>query len=382
MLIRVVRSDNARTTINAGRDIWVLVFLEDGKHVLSGGREEIIRQWRVEDGTEVENQRLTASGHGQVTGIALSGDRKWIVSGGFQSVTVWNRETRQSVFTARDHSSWVNDIHVSPESTKFATAGYDSTAIIWNMFNGRPLIPPLQHTNNVTSVRFSPDGNRIATAVQNGEVRIYSAYNGKLLSAIAVASFPSIARAIVWSSAHHILALTLGNVLRHIRVDTGTIFSEWAALGEPQPNYNYGSIALSSNGRFIASFVGSSLTFWDTSTRAQFGPVFEHPQAPYLYSLALSPDNNYLATGGWGGIITLYNLTGIIPTSHRVGGNTVQPPQTENLADPRPQIETLRDMLRELELRSSAFPGNQICVELTPIKHRLLRNAFRMVLTI
>ncbi|KAF8550171.1 WD40 repeat-like protein [Imleria badia] len=161
---------NAKTTINTGRDGWVLVFLEDGRHFLSGGREEIIRQWRVDDGTEVADQRLTASGLTEVSAIALSGDGNWIVTGGWQSVSIFNRRTRQCTSTAKEHSAWVLDIDVSPDSTKFATASRDCKAIIWNIANGRPHIVPLQHGNHhVSSVRFSPDGNRIATAEYGGE---------------------------------------------------------------------------------------------------------------------------------------------------------------------------------------------------------------------
>ncbi|KAF8550168.1 WD40 repeat-like protein [Imleria badia] len=315
---------NARTTINTGRDVWVLVFLEDGKHLLTGGEDKIIRQWCVEDGREVEDRRLTAGGHGYyVTAIALSGDGKWIVAGGWGAVTLFNRLTRQITFASapRDHSNRVNDVDVSPDSTKFATASSDFTAIIWSISNGRPLFPPLQHGNFVSLAKFSPDGNRIATAVYGGEVRIYNANNGQLLSNIAAMSFLSIARTIVWSSTQHIYVLSSGYTIRHIFVDTGSILSEWTNLGQPESDC-YASIALSKNGRFIASSFARSLSFWDASMYAQLGPVLDNPQTPHRLSSALSPDNNYFATGGAGEII-LYNLTGVIPTSHRVGGSVV-----------------------------------------------------------
>ncbi|KAF8427158.1 WD40-repeat-containing domain protein [Boletus edulis BED1] len=331
------------------RDVWTLVFLEDGKHLLSGGREETIRQWRIEDGKEVEDQVLHASGYSQVLAIGLSDDGRWIVSGGWQAVTIWNSNTRQSVHSAREHSGWVNQVHVSPDTTRFATASDDWSTIIWNMANGRPLMEPLRHRNQVVSARFSPDGNRIATAVRDGELRIYNAHNGQLLRNIAVSLFST--NPIARSSTQHIFALCSRNILKHIAVDTSTSLAEWTIPGQPQTD-NYGSIALSSNGRFIACFVGHSLTFWDACTRAQFGPVLDHPQTPYLYSIALSPDNNHVAVAGWGGIITLYNLNHTIPASHRVGVNAAGPPQIGNEdADLGPQIAAPRGTLDAPEPR-------------------------------
>ncbi|KAF8550169.1 WD40 repeat-like protein [Imleria badia] len=255
--------------------------------------------------------------------MARQSDGNWIVTGGWCAVTLFNRRTRQIAFASapdRDHRNSVNDVHVSPDSTKFATASYDSTAIIWSISNGRPLFPPLRHSGYVSSVRFSPDGNRIATAVYRGEVRIHNANNGQLLSNIAVISLPYISRAIAWSSSQHIYVLCAVNVLRHIFVDTGTILSEWSNLGQPECHH-HASIALSNNGRFIASFIARSLAFWDTSTCAQVGPVLDLTQN-LLQAFALSADNNYIATG-YGGTITLHNLADIIPTSNLVGGSVV-----------------------------------------------------------
>ena len=349
----IALSADGRTTIATCKDVWALVFLEDGRHLLSGGREEVIRQWRVEDGREVEDRRLTASGHHQVSAMALSGDGKWLVSGGWQAVAVWDRRTRQSVFTAKEHSDWVNEVHMSSNSTKFATAAYDWTAIIWNTSNGRPLIPPLQHRGAVVGVRFSPDGNRLATSVQDGELRIYNAHDGQLLRNIAISLFSTIPT--TWSNdSQHIFALSQRNVLKYIYVDKPSFLSEWTVSGKPQPN-DMGSIVLSSNGKFIACFVGSFLSFWDVSTRAQLGPVFDHAQTPRLYSIALSPDNSFVATGGYGGVITIHNLNGIIPVSHR-DRDAVQLPQSGNGGDLQPQIDALRGILRALELRSGAYP--------------------------
>ena len=58
--------------------MWLVAFLADGKHVLSGSREGKIRRWRVEDGKEVGTPMDAGSA---VLSIAVSRDGKWVVSG-------------------------------------------------------------------------------------------------------------------------------------------------------------------------------------------------------------------------------------------------------------------------------------------------------------
>ena len=348
----IIHSDNSTTIeIAGGAAVRSLVFLEDSKHVLSGGDDGMIRQWRVEDRTEVENQRLKASS--RVEALSLSSDHNWIVSGENKVATVWNRKTRQSVLSVNEHSDLVLSVHVSPDSTKFATGSSDKSAFIWDISTGRRLFGPLQHGDWVVAVRFSPDGDCIATAVWTQELRIYDAHTGQLLRTITVALYSSIT--IAWSSdSHRIFTLSV-NALKHIYVDTGTILSEWTIPGQSKDSFL--SIALPSNGRFIASFLGRSLSFWDTSARTQLGPTFEHTQVAQLYSMALSSDNNYLATGSTNGIITLRDLNDIIPMSYLVGRNVVQRPQTSGV-DVQLQIGALHDELRLLASRFGALLGN------------------------
>ena len=71
------------------------------------------------------------------------------------------------------------------------------------------------------------------------------------------------------------------------------------------------SIALASNGKFLATFAHCCVSFWDTSTLTRIGPVIEDSQR--ILSIALSPDCSYLATGGYEGNIIIRNLNNILP---------------------------------------------------------------------
>jgi len=330
--------NNTRTIEVEGRGaVWSLVFLEDGKSFLSGGEDGMIRQWRVEDGREVGQPYRTSSG---VQTIAASGDRKWIVTGEERMATVWNRITHQSSFTVDEHTGWVRSVDISPDSTRFATGATDNNVFIWDIETGIRLIGPLRHDKHVVAVKFSPDGNYVATVSLCRELRIYNADNGELLRAIPVKAHST--NPIAWSSdSRRIFIITSDAAVRQLYVETGTFISEWTVPGDLENSFI--SIALPRNGRFIASFVGRSLSLWDTSNSERFGPVFDHPRNPRLWSIALSSDNNYIATGGENGVITLRNLNNIIPMYY-LGRQNVQQPQQSG-------IDSIRNEIRALEAR-------------------------------
>lgn len=336
-----LRFDNTRTIVVDGSDgVLSLVFLEDGRHLLSGGKDGKIRQWRVEDASEVGEAIKTSS---SVRSIALSSDRRWIISGEHGGATVWHRDTHQIALTVNEHTDWVGTVDVSPDSTRFATGGMDRNLFIWDVSTGTRLVGPLQHDDNLTAVKFSPSGGYVATTTWTAQsLRIYNAHTGELIRTIPVASTTE---SIAWSNDSQRIFAISSNVIRQVVVETGGF--EWIVPGELP-------LSLPRNGRFLACFVGNFLTLWDTFSGERFGPVFDQPGG-LPRSIALSLDNDYLAIGHNNGIITLRKLNrDFIPTSNFGRAATQQ-------FQPSPGTERLRSDLRVLGLRIGAFLHNLSC---------------------
>lgn len=326
----------------------------------------MIRQWCVEDGMEV-GEPMKAGGY--VWKIVLSGDGKWIVSGQGMGVVVWNRNTRQEVFTVNKRANWVVAVDVSPDSTKFITGSMDTNVFIWDILTGDRLVGPLEQPDSPTVVKFSPSGDRIV-AVERKSLRIYNAHTGEFLTTIWNSNL-FWKNPIVWSGDSQRIFLVLSNSgtaeIRQIHVDTGTSISQWAALSADS-RCGIGSLILSSNDRFIASFIGRSLSFWDASTCVQLGSVVDHSGDGKLSSVALSLVNvgiNRLATGSVGGKMIIQDLDDVIPASHPDGKSVVQQPQPGIGVDPQQQIEALRPP----RLRVGAFPHNFILRQPTECQH-------------
>jgi len=304
----VHRKEAKPIIIDRGNEIYSVAVLADGKHFVSGDVEGKIRRWRIKDGKEVGTAMDAMS---FVLNVAVSQDGKWIVSGTrWGWVMVWNAETHSKVSEFTAHADDVRAVDVSPDATKIVTGSTDLTACVWSLSTSKPLLGPLKHIYWVVAAKFSPDGRLFATATyKRNSVRVYDSQNGTLLVNFPVNVYSSYNHnhSLAWTSDNkHLFVLSHGYIHR-VDVSTGTTLSEWHIHSSDSLT----SVALASNGTFIAVSAHSSVSFWDTTSEEQIGAVIEYPHA--ISSMAMS--SNYdLVTSGYN-IISLQALRGTL-SSH------------------------------------------------------------------
>ena len=290
--------------INASRDLCAVTFSADGKHLLSGGRDQNVQVWRVLDG-----QRVATIKAKDVLCLAVSKNGKWIAGGRFcGDVFVWDAETYKRVWDYWEDSS-IEALDFSSDSTKFVSGSWDGTATVWDVASGEK-IWTLQHKRPaVTAVKFSSDGDRIATAIYKGSVRVSGCgcNNGQLLVDIPATVTCWQNNGLRWFNNH--IFVVSDNKIEQLDPSTGSIVSEWAV---PNSNY-YSCIAIPRDGEFIACSTSRSVTFWDLSTHWQID-IIEYTED--ICSIALSPDNRSLAIGGGYGTIITKDLSHIIVSTY------------------------------------------------------------------
>ena len=99
---------------------------------------------------------------------------------------------------------------------------------------------------------------------------------------------------LLWSNnGQRIFAASDDSKIKCFDVSTGCQLAESQILNDGDDNVK--SIALATNGSFIATYSGRTIFFLDASTLTRIGPIIN--ESENIAFITLSPDSNYLATG-------------------------------------------------------------------------------------
>ena len=119
-----------------------------------------------------------------VLNVAWSPDGTRIASGGHDStVQIFDTRTGKRILTYRGHSGEVFAVAWSPDGTRIASGSFDNTVQVWNAYNEARILIYYGHSNSVYSVAWSPDGTRIISASYDGMVQMWDASSGEGLFA-------------------------------------------------------------------------------------------------------------------------------------------------------------------------------------------------------
>ena len=265
-----------------------MIFAANGEYLVSGGVGGL-RVWRVQDGKQMAAMKAPG-----VRSVAVSKDGGWIAAGTFRELIVWDAKTYKQTFTLEKDHHAINGVDFSPDSTHLVSALDNRTVTVWSIAT-RQRVLTLHHESAVTAAKFSLQGDRIATATRDHSVRVYDRNDGRLLVDITVKVTPRYNNGLLWSGQQ--LFVRSDTNIKQIDASNGSVVS-----GLLIPGDNDRPIALPKHGEFIALSARYTVVFWDTLTRAQLG-LIQHAQG--ISSIALSPDDQFIAIGGQGGKITV-----------------------------------------------------------------------------
>jgi WD40 repeat protein len=237
-----------------------LEYSPDGKFLASGGYQEVIL-WDAQTG--LLRRRLTGLAD-RVVALAFSPDGKLLAAGGGVptqdgEIKVFEVATGKLVADVKGgHSDTVFGLCFSPDGKKLASGGADKFVKVFELPSGKPLKAFEGHTHHVLGVGWKSDGKLLASAGADNVVKVWNYEQGEQVRTIP-AHGKQITRLVFIGKTAQVATCSGDQTVRFWNVD---------------------------NGGNTRNFGGSG---------------------DFLYAVSVSPDGAVVAAGGQEGVVRVYN---------------------------------------------------------------------------
>ncbi len=156
----------------SGHDSPVLsaVFSPDGRRIASSSTSGNVIVWDVDQGIVIDSFRAHDA---SVYSLSWGADGKTLVTASVDGTLRVFTQHGDEIAVLQGHRGGVRCVAVSPDGSRIASGGWDSTVRVWDTATGSLALILRGHEKRVDSVAFSADGRKIASSSLDGRVLIW-----------------------------------------------------------------------------------------------------------------------------------------------------------------------------------------------------------------
>jgi WD40 repeat protein len=322
-----------RFTGDAG-EVTALQFLADGKTLVSGSGNGLLHLWDVAGRREIRSFRGQLS---PVLALALSRDGRTLAVAGYRTVRLWEPTGTRELRPLPGHQEGVMRVAFSPDGKTVATGvgSYDQRVCVWDAASGKEIRQLQAPSGGIDLLLFSRDGKAlVAGSAGNLAIHPRDAEGG--------GRFPLSPRGRLAVGANGKGGIRLWDTLKDAEVRLHD--SPWwggvgvspagQLLGCAEPDRDgivrvrdrgtgrevsrcqgysrtFSAFVFSPDGIYLAAAFHTEPRIWVVWEAATGRKVAEGRGGDYgttFMVLAFSPDCKTLATGGWDGVVRLWEV--------------------------------------------------------------------------
>ncbi|KAF9061080.1 WD40-repeat-containing domain protein [Rhodocollybia butyracea] len=313
-------------TTPMGPSAYSVAFTPNGKQIVVGYSDTLLRIWDVQTGALVS---APIDGHsGAVLSVSVSPDGMRIASGSNdKTIHVWDAYQELSAALKVDtqykgtndqeiaqmhhprytgHTNTVHCVAFSPKGDHIASGSWDNTVCVWDSCTGTIVTGPLHgHKNRVLCIAFSPNEDQIVSGSLDTTIWVWDVQNGTMVvgpleghsKPVWCVAFSPQGDRIVSGSADTTVCVwdveTSSLVFRLTGVHTSTV----------------SSVAFSLNGGQIRSASLSDVILLDAQTGALVDGPFKFKVDDQAFSdVRFTPDGQLIGAAGNDGVVQILNL--------------------------------------------------------------------------